>query len=114
MEGCAVDNDERSGTAMCHHVIGTPADQAGHFLLCTRRTMDPHTQWLAALEPISKVQWPRRRRENTAMVVGRQQLEGSRREVTDEGHEAGKECVRGEWCLPECPAPQSNYVTQAY
>jgi hypothetical protein len=75
MEGCAVDNDERSGTAIRDDMIGTQVDQLGHRLLRSRRTLDPHTQWLAALESIGKVQWTRRRREDTTMVVGRQQLE---------------------------------------
>jgi hypothetical protein len=62
---------------------------SGHLLLRPRRAMDPRPQWLATLEPISKVQWTRRRRKGTAMVVGRQQLESARCKVALGGHKAG-------------------------
>lgn len=54
--------------------------------------MDPRTQRLAALEPISQVQWTGRRCKDTAMVVGRQQLESTRCQVAAEGLKAGEEC----------------------
>jgi hypothetical protein len=43
--------------------------------------MDPPSQRLAALEPISKVQWTRRRRADTEVVVGCQQLEHTDRKI---------------------------------
>lgn len=64
------------------------------------RGLDPHSQRLAALEQVGKVQWAERRREDTAVVVGRQQLEDPRRKIEAEGHKAGKECIRGECRLP--------------
>jgi hypothetical protein len=61
----------------------------GHNVLRARRTMDTRSQRLATLEPSSEIQRTRRRRADTEMVVGRQQLEDPGREVKVEGHEAG-------------------------
>lgn len=43
----------------------------------TRFAVDPGAQRLEAYEPVSEVQRPRCRREDTEMVVGSQQLEDS-------------------------------------
>jgi hypothetical protein len=51
--------------------------------------MDPPTQRMATLEPIGQVQWTRRRGKDTAMVVGRQRLEGAIFQNTAERHKAG-------------------------
>jgi hypothetical protein len=51
--------------------------------------MDPPTQRMATLEPIGQVQWTRRRGKDTAMVVGRQRLEGACCQVAAERHKAG-------------------------
>jgi hypothetical protein len=76
--------------------------------------MDPRSQRLATLEPLGQVQWTRSRRKDTAMVVGRQQLESTRHEVAAEGHKASEECIRGESCLPESSTPWYTHLEQAY
>jgi hypothetical protein len=43
--------------------------------------MDPRAQWMAALESISQVQRTRCWCEDTTVVVGREQLEDTEREV---------------------------------
>lgn len=55
--------------------------------------MDSPPQRLAALEPVSKVQWARCRRPDTKMVVGRQQLEYTKGKIQAEGYQVGKKRV---------------------
>jgi hypothetical protein len=76
--------------------------------------MDPRTQRLAALEPISQVQRAGRWRKNKAMVVGRQQLESTRCQIAAEGFKAGEECDRGESCLLESMAPCYTHPAQRF
>ena len=76
--------------------------------------MDTRTQRLAALEPISQVQRARRWRKDTALVVGRQQLESARCQVAAEGFKAGEECDRGESCLLESMAPRYTHSPQRF
>jgi hypothetical protein len=64
--------------------------------------MDTAIERLATLEPIGQVQRTRRRRKDTEVVVGREQLESAARKVAAEGHQACEECVRSECCLPKC------------
>jgi hypothetical protein len=76
--------------------------------------MDPGSQRLATLEQVGQVQWTRSRRKDTAMVVGRQQLESTGHEVAVEGHKASEEHIRGESCLPESSTPWYTRLEQAY
>lgn len=76
--------------------------------------MDSRTQRLAALEQVRQIQWTRCRRKDTAMVVGRQQLEGARFEVAVEGYQASEERVRGKSCLSKSPVPWHTHLEQAY
>ena len=80
----------------------------GHHVLCARRALDAPPQRLAALESLRQVQWAECRRADTEMVVGRQRLEDTKREITVEGQQASQERVGGKCCLPRSPAPMSN------
>ena len=51
---------------------GVVADGIGHLLLRSGCPMDPHTQRLAALEPIGQIQRTRCWRTDTSLVVERQ------------------------------------------
>lgn len=73
---------------------------AGSYVLCAGRGVDTHSQRMAALEQVGQVQRAECWCKDTKVVVGRQQLVYSRCEVEAEGHKAGKECLRGECCLP--------------
>lgn len=75
MAGCVVDNAERPGVFGIHTINVTLADGLGHLLLRPRRSMDPRTQRMAALEQIGQIQRTRRWCTDTKVVVGREQLE---------------------------------------
>jgi hypothetical protein len=93
MEGCAVDHAEGPGTLIRSQQGVNQLIVPGHLLLRPRRSLDPLAQRLAALEPRDQVQRTWSRREDTTVVVGRQQLEGTRWKITVTGHEASKERV---------------------
>lgn len=65
--------------------------------------MESASQRMEALESVIEVQWAQCWGEDTAMVVGSQQLGNTERQRPQvERPEVGAECVRGECKLLEC------------
>jgi hypothetical protein len=90
-----VDHIKRPGASGHVGTVACRLTRTGHLLLCPRRPLDPRTKRLAPLESVGQVQRTWRGRKDTALVVGRQQLEGARGKIAVKKHEAGEERVRG-------------------
>jgi hypothetical protein len=84
-----VDHIKRPGASGHVGTVACRLTQTGHLLLCSRRPLDTRPERLAPLESVGQVQRTWRGREDTALVVGRQQLEGARCKIAIKRHQAG-------------------------